>query len=81
MIKIRFRGNDQWYEQYGVLHGVIKGSSFQTEDCLYFKSYRKRYWGKAECFSLKRDLSIYIAVNDGTLLNVGVKAFKNGCTK
>lgn len=69
----------QAYEQYGALQGFVTGASFVKEEFLYLKSWRKRYWGRADCFTLRRNFSMFVTADDGTLFNSGVLSLRGGC--
>ncbi|KAK5638249.1 hypothetical protein RI129_012544 [Pyrocoelia pectoralis] len=55
---IDLMGDQNGYEQYGVLQGIITTGAISND--IYMKSFRKRFWGTGEHRALHRDFTIFV---------------------
>ncbi|XP_044260327.1 putative phosphoenolpyruvate synthase isoform X2 [Tribolium madens] len=68
--------DEHGYEQFGGLHGFVRGDSFKNDFLVNLPSCRSRFWGT---MALTKSLHLFIAGHDGTLISVWVKSLKQGC--
>ncbi|XP_015836216.1 rifampicin phosphotransferase-like isoform X2 [Tribolium castaneum] len=72
-------GDECGYEQFGALHGFIRGDSFKDDFFVNLPSCRTRFWGTAEKLAVSKCLHLFVAGHDGTLISIWVKSLKHGC--
>ncbi|XP_017770280.1 PREDICTED: putative phosphoenolpyruvate synthase [Nicrophorus vespilloides] len=70
------------YDQFGCLQGEIFSSLMPGgKQTVYLPTYRKRYFGTADRHSTYRDINVFAASEDGTLVHVATRSMINGCTQ